>query len=141
MSSSALPLPNAPDLGTPLTEERRTTVRYSPDPLVPVFFAHPQANVPTAGLLVDVSEGGCRIVAPPTARPKLHWGDPLQIIISYSESARDAKIEGLRLWAHVVRLEVDSREFVLCASFSQAGSDGDWPRLRAWVRTLGEGVR
>ena len=86
-------------------QDRRQDVRYSPDPLVPVFFAHPLANVPTAGLITDISRGGCRIMAPPTARPMLHWGDTVQIIVSYSESARAARsIEGhASLWAHVVR--------------------------------------
>ena len=117
-------------------EERRATVRYSPDPLVPVFFAHPLANVPTAGLIVDVSEGGCRIMAPPTARPLLHWGDPLQIIISYSESTRESGIEGMRLWAHVVRLVADSRELSLNVAFSRNGADGDWARLEEWISAL-----
>ncbi len=120
----------------PEQPERRQAVRYSPDPLVPVLFAHPLANVPTAGLIVDVSHGGCRIMAPPTARPMLHWGDPMQIIISYSESSRNAKLEGLRLWAHVVRLTVDSRELSVSAAFSRSGSDGDWTRLAEWIDAL-----
>src|SRR4249920_3762463 len=67
-------------------DERRAAPRYSPDPLVPVLFAHPLAETPTAGLLADVSQGGVRVVAPPTAQPFLHWGDPLRILVSYSES-------------------------------------------------------
>ena len=117
-------------------EERRGAVRYCPDPLVPVFFAHPLATVPTAGLIADVSDLGVRIVAPPTARPMLHWGDPLRIIVSYSESCRDEGIEGMRLWAHVVRLQVDSSEFRIHASFSREGDDGEWRRLEAWVASL-----
>ncbi|MEN0064153.1 MAG: PilZ domain-containing protein [Myxococcota bacterium] len=135
MSSLVYPVADA-EVVAAEADERRTAVRFSPDPLVPVLFAHPLANVPTAGLLVNVSEGGCRIMAPPTARPKLHWGDPLQIIVSYSESTRDEGIEGLRLWAHVVRLVVDSREYGLSAAFSRAGSDGNWARLVDWIRKL-----
>lgn len=118
-------------------DERREAVRYSPDPLVPVFFAHPMANVPTAGLIVDISTSGCRIMAPPTARPMLHWGDPLQIIVSYSESSRESGVEGMRLWAHVVQLVADSRELSVRAAFSRNGADGDWVRLEEWIRALG----
>lgn len=116
--------------------ERRAEVRYSPDPLVPVFFAHPTASVPTAGLIENVSGSGVRIVAPPTARPSLHWGDVFRIIVSYSESAREAGIEGMKLWAHVVRLEVDSREFAIHAAFSRGGTDGDWDKLSNWIDEL-----
>ena len=116
--------------------ERRGQVRFYPDPMVPVFFAHPSAPVPTAGLLADVSASGVRIVAPPTARPELHWGDVFRIIVSYSESARLARIEGMRLWAHVVRLEVNSCEFRINAAFSRSGGDGDWARLEAWMTKL-----
>ena len=129
----------APELERPMEDaddERRREVRYSPDPLVPVFFAHPTANVPTAGLIADISGSGVRIVAPPTARPALHWNDVFRVIVSYSESAREAGIEGMRLWAHVVRLEVDSREFRIHASFSRGGTDGDWDRLTAWIAQL-----
>jgi len=121
-----------------VADERRSAVRYSPDPLVPVFFAHPLANVPTAGLIVDISAAGCRIMAPPTAQPLLNWGDPLQVIVSYSESARRSGIEGMRLWAHVARLCVDSRELSVSAAFTRSGSDGDWERLERWIRALGE---
>ena len=127
---------------TPQTPvDRRAATRYNPDPLVPVFFAHPTASVPTAGLISNISASGVRIVAPPTARPSLHWGDVFRIIVSYSESAREAGIEGMRLWAHVVRLEVDSREFRIHAAFSRDGADGDWERLFNWVKELsGPGV-
>ena len=134
MSITLPPLPVEDDESA--LEERRSAVRYSPDPLVPVFFAHPFANVPTAGLIMDISHGGCRIMAPPTARPLLHWGDPMQIIVSYSESARSEGIEGMRLWAHVVRLVADSRELSVNAAFSRTGCDGDWNRLEAWIAAL-----
>ncbi len=132
----ALQTRDYPTTPPPAQHERRTTVRYSPDPLVPVFFAHPLAAVPSAGLIADISGGGVRIVAPPTARPMLHWGDPLRIILSYSESSRSASIEGMRLWAHVVRIEVDSREFKIQAEFNASGPDGEWDRLEAWIKEL-----
>jgi len=119
--------------------ERRATVRYSPDPLVPVLFAHRDAATPTAGLLADVSLGGCRIVAPPTARPELHWGDPFRIVVSYSESSRAAGVEGLRLAAHVVRLVADANSLVVHCQFSIDGHDGDWSRLVGWIARMGQG--
>jgi len=122
-----------------MVAERRATVRYSPDPLVPVLFAHREAQNPTAGLLTDVSLGGCRIVAPPTARPELHWGDPFRIVVSYSESSRHAGVEGLRLAAHVVRLVADAHSLVVHCQFSIDGYDGDWSRLVEWIRRMGAG--
>lgn len=133
---SSLPLLDPEPTLDPELQERRQSVRYSPDPLVPVFFAHPLANVPTAGLIVDISRGGCRIMAPPTARPMLHWGDTVQIIVSYSESSRNEKIEGLRLWAHVVRMVADSRELSVSVAFSRNGADGEWERLAEWIDAL-----
>jgi len=119
--------------------ERRATVRYSPDPLVPVLFAHRHAENPTAGLLADVSLGGCRIMAPPTARPELHWGDPFRIVVSYSESSRFAGVEGMRLAAHVVRLVADAHALIVHCQFSVDGHDGDWSRLVDWIRRMGQG--
>jgi hypothetical protein len=77
-----------------------------------------------------------RILAPPTAQPFLHWGDPLRILVSYSESARDAGIEGMRLWAHVVRIAVDHEGYRLHAAFSRGGTDGDWDKLSSWIEKL-----
>jgi hypothetical protein len=117
-------------------DERRAEARYAPDPLVPVLFGHPGVEVPSAGHIVDISEGGVRIVAPPMARPGLHWGDPLRIIVSYSASSRDSHVEGLMLRAHVVRVVADQRAYTLQAQFDKAGSDGDWERLSNWIRGL-----
>lgn len=119
--------------------ERRAAPRYHPDPLVPVFFAHPDAETPTAGLIVDVSNGGARIVAAPTARPMLHWSDPLAIVISYSDSARASGIEGLRLDGHVVRLAVDATGYTLQVRFDKA--NGDWSNLERWVDELARSRR
>ena len=121
-------------------EERREFPRYSPDPLVPVLFAHPTAETPTAGLIADVSAGGVRIVAPPTARPFLHWADTLRIDVSYSDSAREAGIEGMSLRAHVVRIRMDGKAYLVQAAFVRTGEDGDWNKLTAWIRLL-EGFR
>ena len=119
--------------GAELTE-RRASVRFSPDPFVPVLFAHPDAQTPTAGLVADISDGGARIVAPPTARPHLHWGDPLTLLVSYSESTRSAGIEGLTLRASVVRIAVDAAEYVIAVRFDRA--NGDWSALVAWLDRL-----
>lgn len=117
--------------------ERRTAPRYCPDPLVAVLFAHPQAETPTAGLVADISNGGARIVAPPTARPHLHWSDPLTILVSYSDSAREAGIEGLQLTATVVRIAVDSAGYTLQVRFDR--TNGDWSTLETWIHALGRG--
>ena len=122
-------------------DERRAAPRYSPDPLVPVLFAHPLAETPTAGLLADVSKGGVRVVAPPTAQPFLHWGDPLRILVSYSESTREEGIEGMRLWAHVVRIAIDHESYRLHAAFTRGGTDGDWDKLSEWIDRLAVTVR
>lgn len=123
----------ADGLGDPL-DERRAAPRYSPDPLIPVLFAHPDASTPTAGLIADVSNGGVRIVAPPTARPHIHWGDPLTILVSYSDSSREAGIEGLTLGASVVRIFVDASGYTLGARFDRA--NGDWTVLANWIQQL-----
>jgi hypothetical protein len=120
-------------LGEP-PPNRRTAPRYSPDPLVPVLFAHPDAETPTAGLIADVSNGGVRIVAPPTARPHLHWADPLTLLLSYSDSSREGGVEGLTLRASVVRIFVDASGYTLGARFDRA--NGDWTLLEAWIHQL-----
>jgi hypothetical protein len=118
-------------------DDRRQFPRYSPDPLVPVLFGHPSTEIPTAGLISDVSLGGVRIVAPPTARPYLHWSDPLLLSVSYSESTRAAGLEHLKLRAYVVRLVVDASGLSLQCRFDAGGLDGKWAELRTWIETLG----
>lgn len=119
--------------------DRRGAPRYNPDPYVPVLFAHPTAETPTAGLIVDLSNGGARVIAPPTARPMLHWADPLALVISYSDSVRETGIEGMRLNAHVVRLAVDSAGYVLQVRFDRA--NGDWTALELWINQLSETLK
>lgn len=118
-------------------QERRSDIRFQPDEQVPILFAHRSAENPTAGLLTDVSLGGCRIMAPPMARPNLHWGDPFRVVVSYSESARASRVEGLRLAAHVVRLVADAHALVVHCQFSTDGHDGDWQRLVDWIERMG----
>lgn len=133
-----------PTSGAPMSataqapDERRANPRYEPDPLVSVLFAHRQAETPTAGLITDVSLGGCRIIAAPNARPMLHWGDPFRLVVSYSEAAREADIEGIRLAAHVVRLVADARGLVVHCQFAVDGPDGEWRRLVEWVQGLAQ---
>jgi hypothetical protein len=117
-------------------DERREFPRFTHDPLVPVLFGNPSMEIPTAGLVHDVSVGGVRIVAPPTARPYLHWADPILVQVSYSESTRSAGIEGLKLRAYVVRLVVDASGFSLQARFDVGGHDGQWAEFCKWVATL-----
>lgn len=118
--------------------ERRGATRYNPDPYVPVLFAHPTAETPTAGLIVDVSNGGARIIAPPTARPMLHWADPITIVLSYSAAVRESGIEGLRLNGHVVRLAVDASGYVMQVRFDRA--NGDWTSLELWINSLADTI-
>lgn len=120
-------------------DERRATPRYEPAPNVPVLFGHRDAENPSAGLIADISLGGCKIIAPPNARPQLHWGDPFRIVVSYSEGSRAAGVEGMRLAAHVVRLVADARGFVIQCQFTVDGADGEWRRLVEWVETLADG--
>jgi c-di-GMP-binding flagellar brake protein YcgR len=115
--------------------ERRTSQRFGLKPLIPVFFAHADADTPTAGLVADVSDGGIRIVAPPTAKPGLHWSDSFTIVISYSDQARAARIEGLTLTAHVVRIAVDATGYHLHARFDRRTADA-WDRLQTWINSL-----
>ena len=122
----------------PPDQDRRGFPRYFPRALVPLLFAHRDAETPTAGHIGDVSRSGVRIVAPPMARPFLHWPDALSIDLMYSEEARAAGIEGLKLRAHVVRIQVDARAYVLHAEFDAAGADGDWDALMAWISSLGQ---
>jgi len=117
-------------------DDRRAAPRYEPDPLVPILFGHRGIDTPAAGLIVDVSLGGCRIIAAPNSRPHLHWGDPFRLVVSYSETARSAGIEGMRLAAHVVRIVADARGLVVHCQFTVDGADGDWRRLLDWVGGL-----
>lgn len=127
------------ELDTVSPDERRGYPRYSPDPMVPVLFGHPSSEMPTAGLIQDVSLSGVRIVAPPTARPYLHWADPLLVEISYSESTRAGGIEGTKLRAYVVRLVVDASGLTIQARFDPTGLDGKWEEFRVWMATLTPG--
>jgi hypothetical protein len=120
-------------------DERRAAPRYEPEPLVPVLFGHRDADTPAAGLIADVSLGGCRLIAAPNARPMLHWGDPFRLVVSYSEASREAGIEGLRLAAHVVRIVADARGLVVHCQFTVDGPDGEWRRLVEWVQGLANG--
>ena len=88
--------------------------------------------------LGTIGAGVLRPCAHPLRDPGVPLGDPgLPGRIRLRRlAARAAGIEGMRLWAHVVRLEVDSREFRIHASFSRAGTDGDWERLMEWIGQL-----
>jgi len=122
---------------TDTERDRRGFPRYYPREHVPVLFAHRDAEVPTAGHIGDVSRSGVRIVAPPMARPFLHWPDAVEIHVLWSESARADGMEGAKLRAHVVRIQVDASAYVLHAAFDGAGADGDWDTMMAWISSLG----
>ncbi len=122
-----------------LPDERRAAPRYEPEPLVPVLFGHRDAETPAAGLIADVSLGGCRLIAAPNSRPMLHWGDPFRLVVSYSEASRSSGIEGLRLAAHVVRIVADAKGLMVHSQFTVDGADGEWRRLVEWVQGLADG--
>ncbi len=119
-------------------QDRRGYPRYFPAEMVQVLFAHRDAEVPTAGHIGDVSRSGVRIVAPPMARPFLHWPDACEIHVLWSDSARTSGMEGMKLRAHVVRIQVDAHAYVLHAAFDGTGRDGDWDALMAWISQLGQ---
>jgi hypothetical protein len=119
--------------------DRRAHARYAPKEVVQVLFGHADAELPTYGHIADVSPGGVRIVAPPMARPFLHWPDVFSLQISFSESVRAAGVEGTVLRARVVRIQVDARAYLLQAEFDRTGADGDWDALARWTASLERG--
>ena len=132
---------NVNPLTKPPVKERREHDRVIPETLIPILFSHASAKNPTAGFIQDIGEGGAKIVAPPTARPMLHWGDPFRLTVSYSESTRAAAIEGLQLSAYVVRIVADREQFALNAAFSTENTDTNWTRLHHWLVTLVDPTR
>lgn len=116
--------------------ERRQATRRIPCARIPVLFAHASAKNPTAGLIEDISATGVRIVAAPTARPMLHWGDSFRLQVDHSQATREAGIEGLELRAHVVRIATDRQGFVLHAELTQDNTTANWARLRQWLASM-----
>jgi hypothetical protein len=119
---------------------------FAPVDAVPVLFTQTRRSTraraaprrPTPGMLTVVGGAGSaaevRIVAPPSARPCLHWSDPLAIAVTYSEATRGSICEGLVLSARVVRVEADVNGLVIRASC--AGDAPRWAAFAAWVRGL-----
>ncbi len=87
--------------------ERRAAVRFEPEPWVPVFFHSPAATEPSVGYVADVSATGLRVVAPPTTRPNLWWGDVVRIEVARSTGTALRGIDGTVLLARVARISVD----------------------------------
>ena len=97
--------------------ERRQWPRYRPEHMIPVLFRHPRQNGLGAGHIVDISEGGLRIQAPPTVTTPLRWGEPVAIMLSYSESTRAAQVEGMELTAVAVEVRSTSNAYELRVRF------------------------
>lgn len=117
-------------------EDRREHTRFAPDPWLPIVFGSPRSELRCAGHVVDISEGGARIIAPPSCPVPLAWGDPFEVTIGYSESARRFGFEGLELSAVVVRVLSDSRAYTINAMFRQRHVHD---RLRDYLALLSQG--
>lgn len=115
-------------------EERRATVRYQCDPWVPVIFASEASTYLAAGHIVDVSEGGARIVAPATSQTPLRWADTLHLRVAYCETARRFGVEGARLRAEVVCISWTARSLVIHVRF--AGPPPGWAPVAELLRHL-----
>lgn len=116
--------------------ERRAHPRYSPDPWLPVVFASRRDELQCAGHIVDISEGGLRLVAPPSCSVPLVWGEQFDLTLAYSESLRRFGLEGLTLEAVVVRILSDKREYSVHAMFRDPAVHD---RLHAYLLALEEG--
>ena len=110
-------------------DERREWPRFTPTSQVPVMFEHPRAPGLGAGHIVDVSTGGCRIIAPPTTTTPLRWGEAVILTVSYSEGTRQARAEGIEYEAVVMEVVSNSTAFVVRCRFVQALSDRELGRL------------
>lgn len=100
-------------------EERRAHPRYSPDPWLPVVLSAHGSELRAAGHIVDISEGGIRIVAPPSCPVPFAWGHSIELMLAYSESARRFGFEGIVLAATVVRVVSDERAYTIQARFRE----------------------
>jgi len=94
-------------------EERRTATRYRPTEDIPVLFSADNAEIPCAGRIVNLSEGGLRIIAPPTTRAHLYWSDPVAIQASYSKENRRDGLEGMSFRGFVVKQVSNATEYTL----------------------------
>ncbi len=92
---------------TPPGIERRVAPRFEPDPWIPVFFRAPNDPTPWVGYVADVSASGLRLIAPPTTRAGLHWGDAVTVEVCPCAGTRARGISGLVLRAEVARVVSD----------------------------------
>jgi len=67
--------------------------------------------------MVDVSSGGCRIVAPPTTTTPLRWGESVILTVSYSEGTREVRAEGIEYEAVVMEVVSNSQAFMVRCRF------------------------
>lgn len=101
-------------------KERRQHERFRPTNDIPCLFGAVSVKTPAAGFIVDLSEGGLKIVAPPTSRPHLYWGDTVSIQASYSPENRRDGIEGLTFTGIVVATVSNQKACVVHARFDRA---------------------
>jgi hypothetical protein len=88
--------------------DRRGATRYEPEAWVPVFFHDPAWTEPCSGYVADVSATGLRIVAPPTTRPHVWWGDRVRIEVASSPATRQRGLDGVVVLGHLARMTLDS---------------------------------
>ena len=98
---------------SPDAAERRNEARYRPAEDIPVLFSADHAETPCAGRIVNLSESGVRITAPPTTRAHLYWSDPVAIQASYSAENRRDGIEGMSFRGFVVKQVSNASEYTL----------------------------
>lgn len=106
--------------------DRRVAPRFEPEPWVPVFFCDPAWPEPCAAYVADVSATGMRLVAPPTTRPNLWWGDRVRIEVATSDGTRRRGLDGIVLLAHVARMSVDGTGMTLGVRLDHAIDPTPW---------------
>ena len=125
--NKSVPVGDTP-AGVDPEDERRAVPRYACEPWVPVLFTNDNRVDITAAHIIDVSAGGARVIAPPTALTRMRWGDRLRLLVTYSEATRRARVEGLVLRADVVGIRWDATGLTLHLRFA--------PQLDRWEPLL-----
>lgn len=115
--------------------ERRAHTRFTADPDLPVVFSHARSELQAAGHIVDIGDGGLRLVGPPACPVPLVWNDRVLLTIGYSASARQHGMEGIEIVAVVVRVLSDATAFTVHARFREARVHA---RLRDYLTNLSD---
>ncbi|MEZ4238623.1 MAG: PilZ domain-containing protein [Myxococcota bacterium] len=111
-------------------DERRAHARHRLASPVPALFG-PPGRSGTAGRLIDVSEGGARIAAPPGTAAG--FGEILLVSVALRDAAGES-LAGFSLPAQVVRSVADADGTRIQVRFDRR--DGEWEELRRWLERL-----